>query len=834
MSSAQAVQKEFSRLNTPASPATIDQMEKLLHERRLVAFVRELNQAMALNPSADLCRLMSEYARLKDDAPLLQKSLISWHALAPDDPEPLLQLADLFISHAILTQALEALDLAELTGKRLLEIRLRKARLAIMMHRMDDAMRHADAAIEITQPNAPESVLLYGLRILAANLATAENRSELAELLPSVAHRVASLHADSDGLFLRCDGLSRKLACPDRHLNLLAELTGQIKTRQCSCILGSADLFDLAVPTARVHNGSFWGSRSRVYLVECDEDMLALALATFDLREVLADEAMTWIWGPKALERLEHYLVERQEESPQNITVSANPQVSVVADKASAALQRRIQANYEASAAYYASLPKEHWADIFGESPSRPPRILLITTEFSSYLKFATRDLATAFERMGWQVHVAKESQPTHRMNSLIVPQSLAALRPDLIWQINYTRNAWQGAIPDGVPFVCWDQDVMLHMTSPEQARAFSRFDFLAHLGSGVNYFHDYGYPQEQLIPLSICIDKDLFHPESDTKAICDISYISHYGQTMDTRILQALEGVPPQMKTRTRAAVTEYAQCLDTRFATTGQPVFMRESAVILAKALQSQGIDLPDKEIHGLNDGLFRLIANALWRHQAVRMVSACGVNLKLYGLGWHENPEFSKYAEGVLDHGQPLAQAIHASRIVLQAVLTGNDHQRLWEAAACGTITLMRYHPGDEYYAKIRSWMDLFDKAIGRPIEEAIPESIRSDPAGRLAFTCIKMYLVRQDGILSDSVLRALHHLAGFTSVRDKLTDIYDEVSFRTPQQLRSRLENLLHDETARRRISEKMLQAVEHHDYEIQIPRIIRRIRQRLLG
>jgi hypothetical protein len=84
---------------------------------------------------------------------------------------------------------------------------------------------------------------------------------------------------------------------------------------------------------------------------------------------------------------------------------------------------------------------------------------------------------------------------------------------------------------------------------------------------------------------------------------------------------------------------------------------------------------------------------INNAFLRHQAIRWVAKTGVDLRLYGRGWEENPEFSRYARGIADNQQQLTLIYQASRVNLQVTPFGAAHQRLFEGLACGGFFLLR---------------------------------------------------------------------------------------------------------------------------------------------
>jgi len=823
----------------PVHTHTVDdlvrRLETLLDQRRFAAFARALNEAAARDGQRpELWRLAAEYFRVIRDPAGLAQALLRWAALAPKDPEPRLELADLFARQGATDKAAEALSLAEQVGADPAITAAKKACLLLADHRYQEAAAAAETAVSASGSEPSCGLLLEALGRLARNLAAASGREEHQGWIPKVAERAARLGQDDDGLFLgSAEGPKRIDAIVAQGGAAAQQAADAVRKHGWGCAVSSAALLEVAQAAAAVHDGSFWGLRSRVYIVEPDLDVLTLALARFDAASLLTDEAVTWVVGPGAVERFRELAAERFDEKEVRITAGPNTAVRDAAQEATEAVRARIRDWYEQATAYYRKLDRRHWANILGERPERPPRILFITTAYSSYMRFATRDLARAFERLGWQVRIAIESRPAQYVGGAFVAKEVAEFRPDLIWQINYPRSNWPGAVPDGVPFVCWDQDAMTHLASRERAEAMGRFDFLATQGSGVGYIKRYGYPVEQLLQLPMCVDRSVFYPDPADRPEVDVCYVSHHGWPIEHRIAEVLNDQGPEHRDRLRAVLTEYAGRLEELFAERGYPLRIEACRLILAEACKARALWPDPQGFDRLNDYLYRVLANAIWRHQAVRWVAACDVGLRLHGLGWKQNGEFSRFAGGPVEHGEPLRKTFAGAKVALQAVLAGNNHQRLWEAAACGTVVLMRYHPGDELYGLLRNWLEMLENGLGRPVDEVIPVSLRTSLVGRYAYEFIRVGLADADGLLTDEVLRCVRRAASIRSVRDELADAYEDLVFRNPADLREKLGRILHDESHRKRLREALLRAADLHSYDAQIPRLVRRIRERLI-
>src|SRR5690606_449879 len=94
---------------------------------------------------------------------------------------------------------------------------------------------------------------------------------------------------------------------------------------------------------------------------------------------------------------------------------------------------------------------------------SRRPRVLLITSRFTTVVRHSVIAAARGFAALGWETRVCTEKAGHERLSPGVVVGEVGAFRPDLIVAVNYHRHHFTG-LPDGVPFVCWIQDDMLHL----------------------------------------------------------------------------------------------------------------------------------------------------------------------------------------------------------------------------------------------------------------------------------------------------------------------------------------------------------------------------------
>ena len=118
-------------------------------------------------------------------------------------------------------------------------------------------------------------------------------------------------------------------------------------------------------------------------------------------------------------------------------------------------------------------------AALFGPSPPRRPRVLLLTTRFSSVLQYSTRDAAEGFRQIGWDARVVIEPTPAHRLYRPAIRRALDEFKPDLVFQIDHLRHEHGDLFPPNLPFACWVQDHLPNLTSDAAGAAVGPRDFV-------------------------------------------------------------------------------------------------------------------------------------------------------------------------------------------------------------------------------------------------------------------------------------------------------------------------------------------------------------------
>lgn len=357
---------------------------------------------------------------------------------------------------------------------------------------------------------------------------------------------------------------------------------------------------------------------------------------------------------------------------------------------------------------YYASGPRD---DTGGR-----PRVLLLTTRFSTVLQYSTRDTAAAFERMGWDAQVVIEPTPRHRVLRTAIRGALADFRPDLVFQIDHLRHEHNGLFPAALPFACWIQDHLPHLATPEAGANVGETDFVL-TDATATYVDKFGYPRRQCIALPKLTSrveggrtKDegrtdrtpalhpssfMLHPWPD-----DLVFVSNASQTPEAMMDHALATYGQTEQTRElitqccgrMTGVYESGDALPTYSSVCA---VLRQTLADLRLALPPEGFDVLARWLtHPFNDALYRQQALG-WAAAAAK---GLGLNLALCGKGWESHPRFAAFARGPVAYGAALADVTRRSRINLQIVPYLCLHQRLLDGLMAGGFFLVRTHPAD----------------------------------------------------------------------------------------------------------------------------------------
>ncbi len=484
----------------------------------------------------------------------------------------------------------------------------------------------------------------------------------------------------------------------------------------------------------------------------------------------------------------------------------------------------------------YANVSAEQLAALFGPKPPRTPRVLFLTTRFSTVLQHSTRDLAAAFEQSGWATRVPIEPSAHHAYLRRNLLRHLADFQPDLVVQIDHLRHEHRDLFPPQVPFVCWIQDDLPNLMMREAGKAVGVRDFVLTAAPQI-YVNDYDYPSRQCITFAKRTHLRAMEPSSRRAWLHDLAFVSNASQVprdFAEKLVRDFSTAGELLESVVRASCDaimqryEQGECFET----------VAQVQSILCDDARQRGCTWNDSGLPALLAGrLFAALNNALYRQQAlgwvVEITRERGLDLGLYGAGWEDHPEFAPFARGTIEYGSALEDLTRRTRINLQIVPYSCMHQRLLDGVAAGGFFLIREHPVDRLTLAFNAIMHEASERSGEP--DSIDE-LRAglDDLGR---NRLEAWLAQRDRFVdhrgTDPVA---NYRAAMRERREHLYEVlpgYDEVVFNGKKDLARGIDSFINDERARDRIIDSQLKFIErHYTYRGGVEQLTRIIADRL--
>lgn len=522
----------------------------------------------------------------------------------------------------------------------------------------------------------------------------------------------------------RSDGTMIGLSPAGRPLAAVAQSFAQLKPvldrGQAIALCGLGDGYLLAA-LAQDKRPLFLSQEQPVLLVEPQPQLLLHGLMIHDYTGPagpIEQPRFRWLIGPGWKAELEASL----ESDP----FAGCPAVTVGQALDAAAIQAKLQsvvaaigerdARHKAEVeTYYATVDRREVAGLFGPNPPRRPRVLLVTTRFSTVLQFATRDAADGFAQNGWDTHVLIEPSPAHRLYRHAIRRVLAEFKPDLVFQIDHLRQEHEDLFPPNLPFACWVQDHLPNLMNEQAGRSVGPTDFLL-TDAALTYVNTYAYPRSQLIALSKLTTLPPLRSTADERRGDDLVFVSNASGVPDQLLADVANSVRAGPE---RDFAASCGRRIIDHYATGGSLDTYVDVCDVVRNVAASWGSSrlLTDDGFHALARKLTHPLNDALYRQQALRWAAAVadelGISLALYGKGWERHPEFARFARGPVAYGEALQDLTRRSRINLQVVPYLCLHQRLLDGIAAGGFFLVRRHPAD---AAPQALLNLIDKHIG----------------------------------------------------------------------------------------------------------------------
>lgn len=495
----------------------------------------------------------------------------------------------------------------------------------------------------------------------------------------------------------------------DRATRLLAELDD----RSVSVLVsGVGDGYALGVLAAE--RADSLGAERPVFVVEPDAEFFRSVLLLHDWSgsgSPLLLERIFLVIGDDWADRLAALLEPDAQLLPPKATLASGPQHAGVVDALSRITETLAAETERRKTRIFRHNLGVCPDDTAGRLTRPGARVLLFTTRFSTVLQHSTRHLAEGFRRTGCETEIVIERDPWRQQTIPSILGVVERFRPDLVVQINHHRHENPGLLPDTVPFVCVVQDNLANLLDGRAGGSMGPTDFAA--GSWIRrYALDHGYPPDRCIEIPR-LTRAPELPAVHTGGGADILYVSNHSAT-PVRALdlaaEDLDQAQPEAARIVRACGADLIAHGDDG----GVIEDSIELDAFVGESCARHGFTgLAPDTLSILSDRLSVTVNNALYRRAGLRWVAraaeALSLKLVLHGRGWEDNPEFGRFAGGVIDYATALPEATSRARfcMVLEPYHP-TQHQRALDTWMWGGLPLIRRRRRDAQQREFDRWI------------------------------------------------------------------------------------------------------------------------------
>lgn len=282
----------------------------------------------------------------------------------------------------------------------------------------------------------------------------------------------------------------------------------------------------------------------------------------------------------------------------------------------------------------------------------KKPKILFITSRFTTALQYHTKNCFEAIKEMGLKARIVlEEEKDIDEFSILLYYQNLSEFKPDIIFILDHFRFE-DSFIPDEIFFVTWIQDLLPNIFDETTPKKLHSNDLVLNHFITWNKIQELGYGKYcKMMDAPIPANEKIYKPYELTqkereKYSADICFICHGANTEDFIKEFPNKFKEPQIQNLVKQILLVYKEYVKKT------SMFLYTQDEFIKYTQESFGdlgigreiiIDYVAKE-------MFETFNQRLFRTTVVDWLIEAGyTNLKLWGNGWLKDPKYSKYAMG-----------------------------------------------------------------------------------------------------------------------------------------------------------------------------------------
>ena len=566
--------------------------------------------------------------------------------------------------------------------------------------------------------------------ILETNSTLAKNLEILSKRFPSLAERLASTPlpqiqktASQDGGYCYVhkteDGKWNAITDPinpiSRAQKAIKDMEDRIGTGFApAVVLGLDPGYTLEIIFKHFKENYFEKFiQRRIYVIIDSTACLYGWLISEDRSEILNHESVEFYWHQEA-RRIVRLCKKDETRSHLFMPISSLPEsvsMALMDPLAKFFIERQEEEKrlLEENSKYYEKQSDKELNKIIQGKAGRKPRMLIPSHASSTVVQYSVRDTAAMFEKEGWEVRIMnmKTDLSCWRIN-----KNINDFKPDIYLQVNHLRTEDTDFYPEDMMIVTWVQDTVSYINNSEHAKIWNehvkskkkRRDLII---GYIGQVKDYGYQEDRLTECPMIVNEELFKAreitaEDRAQYECDICFASN--RSKETSLI-VKEDLTPKLE--------KYGFTEDILMSMHDHlwEYYREENTCVGYIQLEDTIIELPEictlieklinKDDHDfVIQRIYWLLNDVIYRHIVLEWISEMkDIKLHLYGRGWEDHPKFSKYAKGILAHGEELSLAYQSAKLCLHLNSLEGEHQRLNEILNAGGTPFTRLSLNEE---------------------------------------------------------------------------------------------------------------------------------------
>lgn len=345
--------------------------------------------------------------------------------------------------------------------------------------------------------------------------------------------------------------------------------------------------------------------------------------------------------------------------------------------------------------------------EILENIKNKSPKILFITTRFSTAIQYHIRDCMQVAEGMGLKTGLVTEKSDIHRTTPASQFELIYKLKPDIIFCIDHFKFEFED-IPREIVWINWIQDPLPHiMNKNTPSKLLERDIVLNHLYTW-DEFEKLNYPKERLFDAPIPSNPTIYKPyeisnEEKEKYSCDICFVCHAAD-FEGELNSFLERIQDDIiRGYLRRIAYEYYDIADRD----GMIYYSnKEFKNFSLKLLNSWKVTIDEYILDEFVEEMRMWLNQRVFRQVLVNWLIDAGYeNIKLWGNGWTKHEKYKKYAMGPAQNGEQLSKIYQCSKINVGNNIVATVVARAWESLLSGGFYMSNYIPPENDITDIR---------------------------------------------------------------------------------------------------------------------------------